>query len=33
MQGGLDLEFDDGEFILIRDKTIIGTKKWRLKNI
>ena len=27
MQGGLDLEFDDGEFILIRDKTIIGTKK------
>lgn len=27
MQSGLDLEFDDGQFILIRDKTIIGTKK------
>ena len=27
MQSGLDIEFDDGEFILIRDKTIVGTKK------
>lgn len=27
MTSGLDIEFDDGEFILIRDKTIVGTKK------
>lgn len=27
MQGGLDLEFEDGEYILIKDKTIIGTMK------
>lgn len=27
MQAGLDLEFNDGMFILIRDKTIVGTKK------
>lgn len=27
MQAGLDLEFNDGIFILIRDKTIVGTKK------
>lgn len=27
MQSGLDLEFNDGMFILIRDKTIVGTKK------
>lgn len=28
MISGLDLEFDDGEFILIRDETVVGTKKW-----
>lgn len=27
MISGLDLEFDDGEFILIRDETIVGTRK------
>ena len=27
MISGLDIEFDDGEFILIRDETIVGTKK------
>lgn len=27
MVSGLDLEFNDGEFILIRDETIVGTKK------
>ena len=27
MISGLDLEFDDGEFILIRDETVVGTKK------
>lgn len=27
MQSGLDLEFNDGQFILIRDVTIVGTKK------
>ena len=27
MSSGLDIEFNDGEFILIRDKTIVGTKK------
>lgn len=26
MTSGLDLEFNDGEFILIRDETIVGTK-------
>lgn len=26
MNSGLDLEFEDGEFILIRDVTIVGTK-------
>lgn len=24
---GIDLEFDDGDFLLIRDKSIIGSKK------
>ena len=27
MSSGLDIEFNDGEFILIRDKTIVGTKE------
>lgn len=26
MQSGLDLEFDDGQFLLVRDKSIIGNK-------
>lgn len=27
MSDGLDLEFDDGQFLLVRDKAIIGIKK------
>ena len=26
-QDGIDLEFDDGEFLLIRDKSILGKKR------